>query len=73
MKLFGSRNQRLLRRYDRLVSRAGELEAELEALSDSELREKKEAFRQRLAPARNPQRRALERELQLLLDSLQAR
>jgi preprotein translocase subunit SecA len=49
MKLFGSRNQRLLRRYDRLVSRAGELEAELEALSDSELRAKKEAFRQRLA------------------------
>ncbi len=49
MKLFGSRNQRLLRRYDRLVSRAGDLEAELEALSDSELRAKKEAFRQRLA------------------------
>ena len=49
MKLFGSRNQRLLRRYDRLVSRAGELEAELEALSDSGLRAKTEAFRQRLA------------------------
>ena len=49
MKLFGSRNQRLLRRYDRLVSRAGDLEAELEALSDSELRAKTEAFRQRLA------------------------
>ncbi len=31
------------------------------------------AFRQRLAPTRNPQRRALERELQMLLDSLQAR
>jgi preprotein translocase subunit SecA len=49
MTLFGSRNQRLLRRYDRLVSRAGELEAELEALSDSGLRAKTEAFRQRLA------------------------
>jgi len=49
MKLFGSRNQRLLRRYDRLVSSAGDLEAELEALGDSELRAKTEAFRQRLA------------------------
>jgi preprotein translocase subunit SecA len=49
MKLFGSRNQRLLRRYDQLVSRAGGLETELEALSDAELREKTDEFRQRLA------------------------
>jgi preprotein translocase subunit SecA len=49
MKLFGSRNQRLLRRYDRLVSRAGDLETELEALSDAQLREKTDEFRRRLA------------------------
>jgi preprotein translocase subunit SecA len=49
MKLFGSRNQRLLRRYDRLVSHAGNLETELEALSDTELMGKTSEFRQRLA------------------------
>ncbi len=47
-RLFGSRNQRLLRRYDRLVDRAGEFEVELEALSDAELRAKTVAFRQQL-------------------------
>ena len=47
-RLFGSRNQRLLRRYDRLVDRAGEFEVELEALSDAELSAKTVAFRQQL-------------------------
>ena len=48
-KVFGSRNQRLLRRYDRLVRQSGEMEGELEALSDAELRAKTDELRQRLA------------------------
>jgi preprotein translocase subunit SecA len=49
LKLFGSRNQRLLRQYDKLISRAAELEAGFEALDDSQLRAKTDEFRQRLA------------------------
>ncbi len=37
-RLFGSRNQRLLKRYSKDVATAGEYEAALQALSDSELR-----------------------------------
>lgn len=48
MKVFGSRNQRLLRRYDKLVNRTAALEADLESLSDAELRAKTEEFKQRL-------------------------
>jgi len=47
--IFGSRNQRLLKVYNKLVDRASALEAELEALSDEELRGKTAEFRQRLA------------------------
>ena len=46
--IFGSRNQRLLKAYDKLVNKAGSLEAVLEALSDDELRAKTIEFRQRL-------------------------
>jgi len=49
LKLFGSRNQRLLRQYDKLISRAAEFEAGFEALDDSQLRAKTDEFRQRLA------------------------
>jgi len=49
MKVFGSRNQRLLRKYDKLVNRAARLEAGLELLSDDELRAKSQEFRQQLA------------------------
>jgi len=49
LKVFGSRNQRLLRRYDKLVSRATEFEAGFEALDDSELRAKTDELKQRLA------------------------
>jgi len=48
-KVFGSRNQRLLRQYDKTVRRAAALEADLESLSDDELRAKSPEFRQRLA------------------------
>ena len=37
-RLFGSRNQRLLRRYAKDVAKAGEYEAACQAMSDSELR-----------------------------------
>ena len=48
-KLFGSRNQRLLRDYGRFVTQANGFEAGLKALSDEELRGKTAAFRERLA------------------------
>jgi len=48
-KVFGSRNQRLLRQYDKSVKRALTMEAELESLSDDELRGKTPELKQRLA------------------------
>ena len=48
-KIFGSRNQRLLREYGRYVSQASALEAGLRALSDEQLRGKTDEFRGRLA------------------------
>ena len=46
--LFGSRNQRLLKAYNKNVKMASAMEAELEALSDDELRSKTDEFRQRV-------------------------
>ncbi|MCC5795034.1 MAG: preprotein translocase subunit SecA [Chromatiales bacterium] len=48
-RLFGSRNQRLLRGYQRQVSAANALEQTLQALDDEALREKTAEFRARLA------------------------
>jgi len=48
-RLFGSRNQRILRGYDKTVAAAGSFEESFEALSDDELRAKTDKFRQRLA------------------------
>ena len=48
-KLFGSRNQRLVRQYGKLVGRSAGLEEQLQSLSDSALRAKTEEFRQHLA------------------------
>ncbi len=48
-KIFGSRNERLLRRMFKTVERINALEESLTALSDAELRAKTEEFRQRLA------------------------
>ncbi len=48
-RLFGSRNQRLLRRYSRVVDRINALEPEIKALDDEQLRERTPAFRARLA------------------------
>jgi len=47
--LFGSRNQRLLKVYNKAVIQASALEADLEALSDEDLRGKTAEFKQRFA------------------------
>ena len=47
-KVFGSRNERQLKRMSRVVTRINELEPELEALSDEQLKSRTEEFRQRL-------------------------
>ncbi|MGI9271714.1 MAG: preprotein translocase subunit SecA [Woeseiaceae bacterium] len=46
-RIFGSRNQRLLRQYSKSVNRANSMEEGLQALSDEELRGKTDEFRQR--------------------------
>lgn len=48
-KIFGSRNDRTLRRLNKNVVKINQLEPEFEALSDEQLRAKTEEFRQRLA------------------------
>ena len=48
-KIFGSRNDRLLKQYRKTVERINALETSLEPLSDDELRAKTDAFRQRVA------------------------
>ena len=46
-RLFGSRNQRILRGYGKTVAAAGGFEDAFKQLSDDELRAKTEEFRQR--------------------------
>ncbi|MCG8382257.1 MAG: preprotein translocase subunit SecA [Gammaproteobacteria bacterium] len=46
--LFGSRNERLVKRIQKIANQVGALEVEYEALSDEELKKKTESFRQRL-------------------------
>jgi preprotein translocase subunit SecA len=48
-RVFGSRNERIVRGYGRLVQQAGEFEAALKQLSDEALGAKTAEFRQRLA------------------------
>jgi preprotein translocase subunit SecA len=48
-KIFGSRNDRLLKKYRHTVAKINAMEATLEQLSDEELRAKTEAFKQRVA------------------------
>jgi preprotein translocase subunit SecA len=47
--IFGSRNERLLKEYQRTVTKVNALEASLEPLSDEQLRAKTDEFKQRLA------------------------
>jgi len=48
-KIFGSRNERLLKQYGKTVLKINALEPDIAALSDDELRNKTPAFRERLA------------------------
>ncbi len=48
-KIFGSRNDRLLKQYRRVVEEINALEGKLEQLSDEQLRGKTQEFKQRLA------------------------
>jgi len=47
-KIFGSRNERLVKQMRKMVERINALEPDLQALSDEELKNKTTAFRQRL-------------------------
>ena len=48
-KIFGSRNQRLLKQYRKSLEQVNALESQFEKLSDDELRGKTEAFKARVA------------------------
>ncbi|MGZ3183606.1 MAG: preprotein translocase subunit SecA [Telluria sp.] len=48
-KIFGSRNQRLIKQYRKTVAAINALEPQIEALSDAELQAKTPAFKERLA------------------------
>ena len=48
-KIFGSRNDRLIKQYARTVARINALEEEMSRLSDADLRAKTDAFKARLA------------------------
>ncbi|GMV57851.1 MAG: protein translocase subunit SecA [Betaproteobacteria bacterium] len=48
-RIFGSRNQRLLKHYQRTVERINALEPEIAALTDAQLRAKTDTFRERYA------------------------
>ena len=48
-KIFGSRNDRLLKHYRKIVSKINNLEPEIKALSDEQLQAKTAEFKQRLA------------------------
>lgn len=48
-KIFGSRNQRLLKQYQKIVHQINALESRMEALSDAELQAKTPEFRERVA------------------------
>ncbi|RLA31712.1 MAG: preprotein translocase subunit SecA [Gammaproteobacteria bacterium] len=47
-KIFGSRNQRLLRQYSKAISRINAFEEQIKALSDADLAQKTDEFRGRL-------------------------
>ena len=48
-KIFGSRNDRLLKQYRKSVAKINALESEMQALSDESLQAKTAEFKQRLA------------------------
>ncbi|MCB1967776.1 MAG: preprotein translocase subunit SecA, partial [Candidatus Accumulibacter sp.] len=48
-KIFGSRNDRLIKQYSRAVRKINALEAEISSLSDEDLRGKTDEFKERVA------------------------
>ena len=52
-KLFGSRNQRLLRQYGKVVKQINDLEEGIQALSDDDLRAKTDEFKKRIADGKS--------------------
>ncbi len=48
-KIFGSRNERIIKQYSKVVEKINSLEANIEKLNDAELRAKTEEFKQRIA------------------------
>ena len=48
-KIFGSRNDRLLKQYRKTVARINAMEPDLEGLSDEALRAKTQEFKERVA------------------------
>ncbi|MGC2039815.1 hypothetical protein, partial [Paraburkholderia caledonica] len=48
-KIFGSRNQRLVKQYQKTVAAINALEPQIEQLTDDQLRAKTDEFRQRVA------------------------
>ena len=54
VKLFGSRNQRLIKGYMRIALEAAEFEEEVKALDDNALMAKTAEFKDRLAQGQNP-------------------
>ena len=53
-KVFGTRNERMVKRYLRVVQQVTDLEDEIKPLTDQELRDRTEAFRQKLADGAKP-------------------
>lgn len=53
-KIFGSRNERLIKQYRRQVAAINKLEPAMEALSDAELQAKTQEFRDRIAKGATP-------------------
>ncbi|MFZ9529542.1 MAG: hypothetical protein ACO271_08120, partial [Burkholderiales bacterium] len=78
-KVFGSRNERLLKQYRRTVRTINALEPQISALSDDQLRAKTEEFRERIrkavaapesSPAGEEQTVEIERRRRAALDEL---
>ena len=62
-KVFGSRNERLIKKHRKIVNKINAIEADFEALSDEQLAAKTQEFRDRLKSEENPQGETLEQLL----------
>ncbi|MBL4711147.1 MAG: preprotein translocase subunit SecA [Gammaproteobacteria bacterium] len=62
-KVFGSRNDRLIKKHRKVVNQINALEAEFAALSDTQLADKTQEFRNRLLSEENPKGETLDQLL----------